>query len=238
MMWRICAAAILSLTSTAMALNHIGPTTTRLQQGQWYVGASYSDAEQDVDFGNILSDHDVEIQDLDTRLILGRVGVGLATDRLEIFGMAGSAEAEWEQGIDIDPDVAMGAGFRATMYLDRQNNLDWGIVGQFLYHNSDDYLYELSIVDCEFGFGPCWRPGPCMLYGGVMIHILDGELDTASIGDDGYRVEDEHIDLEQESWLGIYIGAGVTLAEHVTLMGETQATSDAFGWSAGLQLSF
>jgi hypothetical protein len=226
----------LGLCGDVLALNFVGPPTTRIRQGQWYVGVSYGEGEQDAEL-SIEGMPDTEVLDIESRLLLGRVGVGLATDRFEVFGLIGMANAEWD-GVDSDDEFAMGAGFRTTMYLDKTNDLDWGIVGQFVYHKSEEDLSELSIADIEFGIGPCWRPGPWMLYGGALIHVIDGEEEVASMGEDDIRVEGETFDIRQESWLGVYLGGGVDLAEHWMLTGELQATPDAFGWAIGTQWTF
>ncbi|MGE5296912.1 MAG: hypothetical protein ACM3VT_18985 [Solirubrobacterales bacterium] len=237
-MKKCCFAAALAfgLCANVFGMNYVGPPTTRTAQGQWYVGISYADGEQDVE----LSEEgvsDVEVMDIDSRIVLGRVGVGLATDRLEIFGLGGMANMEWE-GVDSDDEEAFGAGFRATMYLDKKTNLDYGIVGQFVYHKSEDSLSELSITDAQFGIGPCWRPEPFMVYGGALIHIIDGDLEIATVGEGDMRVEGETLDIEQESWLGVYLGGGVDLLECWTVTGEIQATPDAFAWAIATELRF
>lgn len=232
--YHLSAVVVLGLCVNVLAMNYVGPPTTRIRQGQWYVGISYADGEQDIE----LSEDgvpDVELTDVDSRIVLGHVGVGLTTDRLEIFGLGGVADTEWE-GFESNDDEVFGAGFRATMYLDKQSNLDWGIVGQFIYHKSEDSLSELSITDAQFGIGPCWRPGPCMVYGGALIHIIDGDLEIATIGEGGVHVEGETIDIEQESLLGVYFGGGVDIAKHWNVSAEIQATPDAWAWAIATEL--
>ena len=232
-MKKYCVAAILALglCSNVLALNYLGPPTTRMKAGQWFIGASYADSEQDIEF-----DTDIEFDDVDQNATVGRVGVGLATDRLEIFGLFGMTELERDL-FETDDEFLVGGGFRVTMQLDKKNNLDIGVVGQVTYSKFEDesiiFLtptdYELSLAEILFGAGPCWRPGPWLVYGGVLIQWIEGNLDTIAAG---------RSDVNQESLVGAYLGGGVDLAEHWMITAEGQATPDAYGVAAGVQLRF
>jgi hypothetical protein len=123
------------------------------------------------------------------------------------------------------------------MQLDKVTNLDGGIVGQATYLKTEDSGivlrtptgFELSVAEFELGIGPCWRPGPGILYGGALIHWIDGSIDTDRIGD---------YDISEESIFGIYIGGGVELPKHLMVTAEVQATPDALGWGIGAQWRF
>lgn len=227
----VAAAVALGLCNTVLGLNYLGPPTTRIKQGQWYIGASYADSKQDIEF-----DTDIELDDLEQKATLGRVGVGLATDRLEVFGLFGMTELE-QYNFETDDELLLGAGFRVTMQLDKVNNLDWGITGQVTYSKFEDQSivittptdYELALAEVLFGAGPCWRPGPWMLYGGVLVQWITGDMDTTVLGD---------FDVNEQSLVGAYLGGGVDLGEHWTVAVEGQATPDAYGVAAGVQLQF
>ncbi len=225
-----CIAVVLALglCSNVLALNYLGPPTTRMQAGQWAVGASYSHSNQDLDFGPF------EWDDAEQDVILGRVGVGLVTNRLEISGLAGAANLE-DDSFDTGYKFLLGGAFRVTMW--KGKDLDWGIVGQGTYLNLEDTGiiqgtstdFELRLGELQFGLGPCWRPGWGIIYGGAMFQWVLGTMDTTLLGD---------FDLREKTAIGIYGGGGIELARHLMLTGEVQATPDAFGWGTGLQLRF
>lgn len=232
-MKRLCISSIfaLGMCGNVLALNYLGPPASHLRQGQWYVGMNYADSKQDIEF-----DTDIEFDDMDQSSILGRIGVGLATDRLEIFALVGMTELD-QYYFDTSDELLLGGGFRATMQLDKVNNLDFGVVGQVTYTKSDDSDvvllvptdYELAVAEVLFGAGPCWHPGPWMVYGGVLIHWIDGNLDTTLVGS---------YDINQQSLVGAYLGGGVELDERWVITAEGQATPDAYGVAAGIQLQF
>jgi hypothetical protein len=235
---RIVIIMVLGMANSALGLNYLGPPTTRLRTGQWYVGASYSDSRQDIEFS--ADDTDTDIKDWDQSSTLGRIGVGLADNILEIFGLVGMTELEQGESpylFQTDDELLLGGGFRATMYMGEGNNLDWGIAGQVTYtkFEGDSVVlktrtdYELSALEFLVGIGPCWRPDPWLLYGGLLVHFITGDIDTTRVGS---------YDISQESAAGIYMGGGVELAKHVMLTAEGQATPDSYGWAIAAGYEF
>jgi hypothetical protein len=206
---------VFAVAATAQALTPIGPPTTTLRQGQWAIGGSYGYSEQDIEIedGPIgTSAEDVEIE-----TALATVAVGLATNRMEIFGRLGMAQAE-DTYIDSDEKLALGGGARITTNLD--DELSWGVVGQVLYCEPSD---DDDIFDVQFALGPCWRRGAYVLYGGPMLHFITGEIGTS--------------DIEQESWFGGYIGTGLS-SEHLSVIVEGQLTPDSFAGAIMLGWKF
>ena len=201
------------------ALSYIGPPTTIMKAGQWAFGATYSDSEQDVEFGPDVLD-EVELDST-----LGTIAVGLADHRAEFFGRVGVTEYELE-GEDSDDEFAIGFGGRITTNIGRGDleGLDWGLALHLMYYENPEDAGEL--YEFQLGFGPCWRPGAFILYGGPMIQMLGGDVEIPGYVD---------LDISEESWFGGYIGAGVDVAEHFTVTAELQATPDATAVAIGGQ---
>ncbi len=230
-MKRLCLTVVLglSLAAPALGLTYLGTPTTMLKTGEWTVGASYTKSEQNLDLGG-----GIDWDDLEEESIVGRVAVGLVDRRMEVFGLFGSADLEQDPA-EMNGEFLVGFGTRITTNLG--NDLDWGAVGQFTYFTREDQgvvdnvwtPFELALFDIQIGLGPCWHPGRFTLYGGPMVHLVQGDLDTEALGD---------LDVEQESWFGAYIGGGVELAKHLGIAGEAQGTGDAWALAASITWRF
>ncbi len=219
----------LLVASPALGLTYLGTPTTRMKAGQLAIGASYADSEQDVELQG-----DIQVDDLDEESWLGRVAIGVADERMEIYGLFGSANLE-SDGLETGDEFLVGFGTRIT--TNRGDELDWGVVGQFTWFTNEDTVdflgtptpYDLDVIDVQIGFGPCWRPGPFIVYGGPMIQWIDGDIESPLFGE---------FDVDAESSFGGFVGGGIELAEHVCLTGEVQATADANAWAASIQWRF
>jgi hypothetical protein len=230
-MKRLCLTVILGLflVTPALGLTYLGTPTTVLKTGEWTVGASYTKSEQDLELSG-----GTDFDDLKEKSVLARVSVGLVDKRMEIFGLMGGAD--WEQdGTDMNGEFLVGLGTRIT--TNRGDGLDWGVVGQFTYFTREDHglvdgvwtPFDLALFDIQIGMGPCWRPGQFTLYGGPMVHIVEGDLNTDAAGD---------FDVHQKSWFGAYLGGGVEFDKHLSLSGEAQGTGDAWALAASLAWRF
>lgn len=211
---------VLCATGSALALGPLGPTTTTMRQGQWEIGFAYTEGEQDIEL-----DDGSEIEDAELKSSLGRVAVGLATNRAELFGLFGLAEYEQEHS---DPDLAVGVGARITATSEEE--LNWGIVAQIVRYEFDLNNTELRLNEIQVGIGPTWRPCRCfVLYGGPMLHFLFGKFDNDLTADN---------DIEEDTFFGGYLGVGAELIEHLTVNVEGQVTTDSRAISAGLAWRF
>jgi len=230
-MKRLCLTVVLGLflASPALGLTYLGTPTTILKTGEWAIGASYAKSEQDLELGG-----DLQIEDLEEESVLGRVAVGIADERMEIFGLFGVVDVE--QGTSqMNGEFLVGFGTRITTNLG--DDLDWGIVGQFTWFTREDVgniagvwtPFELDLLDIQVGLGPCWRPGPFILYGGPMIQLIEGDIEADALGD---------FDVNAESLLGGYIGGGIELAKHLSITGEAQGTADAWALAASIMWRF
>jgi hypothetical protein len=221
-------AAVLGLSSSALALNYLGPPTAHLQAGQWEAGISYCYSMQDIKLD------DFELDDAKENMILGRLGVGLVTSRFEIAGLAGAGDLERDP-FETDFKFLLGGAFRATMW--EGGDLDWGIVGQGTYLSTEDRSrvlgrpsnYDLSLGEIQLGLGPCWRHDWAIVYGGAMFHWFVGTMDDTVLGD---------FEVREKTAIGGYLGGGLDVDKCWTFTAEIQATPDAFGYSTGIQLRF
>ncbi len=219
----------LLVASPALGLTYLGTPTTILKTGEWAVGASYADSRQDVEL-----EGGIDLEDVEEESTLANVAVGLADERMELFGLFGAVNLE-QDGIESNGRFLVGFGTRITMY--EGGDLDWGAVGQFTWFTNDDTRpidgvateIELNVFDVQVGLGPCWRPGPFILYGGPMFQWITGDVDTDTFG---------RFDVEVDSNVGGYIGGGVELAKHLSIIGEGQGTPDANTWAVSVQWRF
>lgn len=210
------------LAEGAWALTYLGPPTTAMRAGQWAVGVEGAWSEQDLEM-DVAGFEDLPVDDFEIETVLAQVSVGLATNRMEVFGRIGVVRAEWES-IESDEELAVGGGTRITTNLD--DPLSWGIVAQGLYWQFDG---EEDNIEAQIGLGPCWRTGGFILYGGPMIHLYHAEADDPYIGS---------IEIDQESWFGAWLGGGVDLWRQARLTAEIQATPDAWGVGANFIWQF
>jgi hypothetical protein len=210
---------VLGAAGSAWALGPLGPTTTTMRQGQWEFGALYTYSEQDIEF-----ETGAEVDNAELESVLGRIAVGVATDRVELFGLIGGADSD---DFDTDVDLAFGGGLRLTTNSGKE--LTWGVVAQVVYYDFDVDGGDLNLNDVQIAVGPTWRRDNVMIYGGPLVQILFGKYD-ANIGGD--------IDVDNEVYWGAYVGGGVELFEHLMLSVEGQLTTDSQAASAGLSWRF
>jgi hypothetical protein len=225
---------VLGMANCALGLNYLGPPTSHLRSGQWYIGGSYANSKQDIEFTD---DTDIDLEDFEQSVTMGRIGVGLADNILEIYGLVGMTQMEQGDRFETNDELLLGGGFRATMYMGEENHLDWGIAGQVVYSKFEDNSvilgtrtdYEMSVAEFLIGIGPCWRPDPFLLYGGALVHFIAGDIDTRKVGS---------YDIREESTAGIYLGGGVDIEKHLAITAEGQLTPDSLGWSVAATYQF
>lgn len=206
--------------AAASALTPMGPPTTVLKQGQFEVGGVFGWSENEVDFSGPVG----EVDDLEFNTILFRPTVGIASDRMEIFGLLGCGEFE-----DAD-DTVIGFGARVTTNLEKE--LSWGLVGQIVWFEADERMEldgfygraDLDFHEAQIGFGPCWRHDIFVLYGGPFFRFIDGKLTEA-------------IDMEESRRAGAFIGGGLDLGPANAVV-EVQATRSDVGVGVNVALRF
>ena len=224
----------LLFAAPVLGLTFLGTPTTVLKTGEITAGASYANSDQDIE----IESEDLggaRIDGVKEESVIGHVGVGVADERLELFGLFGAANLK-QDDIKANGEFLAGVGTRITMYKG-DDGLDWGIVAQFTWFTDEDKVvvdgfrtpFELNVFDVQVGLGPCWRPGPFILYGGLMIDWITGNIDVRDVGS---------FDVQAESNFGAYFGAGIDLAKHISAVAEIQGTPDSSAWGGSVMWRF
>jgi hypothetical protein len=212
----------LLLSSPALALTYLGPTTTNMRAGQWAVGANYMYSEQDVEVNG------ATLRNFEWQTALATVHLGLDTSRAEIFGRIGIADMERRESVGIEGDTELALGFGTRITTNPGQTLSWGIAAQFLWWQEEERGSDADLFDIQIGLGPCWRSGNYVVYGGPMLHFVRGDLDRPGVS----------ADIEEKSWFGGYLGGGIDVDDHLTATLEFQMTADGYGLGLGARWRF
>lgn len=243
--------AAVFMSTQVLAFDLIGPATSRLKDsGKTSVGAEYfwSSMELDADAISALDLTSDTIEDFEIDKITANLALGMGRGS-EIFVRFGVADADPDSNDDwggipgnmgsSDEVFVLGGGAKWTLYQDA--SFGWGILTQMSWAEYDfdgktylvgDYDVTLSpefeIVEVQIATGPTFLfDNNIMIFGGPFLYFLNGDAEiTGTI--DGLRGKIS-TDLEQESILGGYIGAGLELSPKASLSFEVQATSGNYG---------
>jgi hypothetical protein len=200
----------------ALALTRMGPPTAALKAGQFAIVPEFSYSENDVDREGSRGSRTVRLNTL-----LGRISYGLRDDcELYVRGGTGGGSA-WIP-------ITLGAGAKWTFY--QGTELPWGALFQLHWYPGTSFATELDLYEVQIAVGTTYRFDRFSVYGGPFLHFLRGDEDSSVFG--------THVDLEEESVLGVYAGARADLTNRIGLDVELQVTADAFGVGFGLPLKF
>ncbi|MHC4203951.1 MAG: hypothetical protein ACYSTT_04825 [Planctomycetota bacterium] len=240
------------VSTPVLAFDLIGPTTSRLKQsGKSSVGVEYFWSSMEIDADGI-SDLDLTsdtIEDFEIDKITVNLALGMGRGS-EIFFRFGVAEADPDNDNDwggipgnmgsSDEALVLGGGAKWTLYDDNQN-FRWGLVTQMSWadYDFDGRSYsvnghnvalspEFEIFEIQIVTGPEYNlTEEITIFGGPFLYFLTGDADFEGLIDGSSAKVSA--DLEQESILGGYIGAGVALGQKMDLAFEVQATSGSYG---------
>jgi len=202
----------------------------------------------------------VEIDNVKTQRYYGTIGYGL-TESWEAYVQLGIADLkakvrdaddpgdDWD-GLNFDNDFAWGWGTRYTFY--EQDKVRWGASVQMNWLDTsldstyvDEDVIEESQSDYKtfdliIAVGPTVDMGGWKLYGGPFYYLLDGDLDYegAATWTDGAETWKGSGDLEEDSNIGGFVGAQVSLKENCDLTTELAFTGDGWAIGAGVALAF
>jgi hypothetical protein len=226
-MKRVVITIVVLFGSPVWALTYMGPPSSDVKQGEFFLGFDYSNSEIDFEF----RDDSLRgvLDDVDSDLYLGRAGIGIF-DGFEIFGRFGMGEIE-----ELGTEFAWGLGTRATFI--EKDNISWGVLFQTTSLSAEETGhiggYELNgdfdVYEYQLAIGPTFNHGGMSVYIGPFFHFIDGDADLTSFGS---------VDIEQESEFGLYIGVLWKLADNTTLNIEFQGTDDAKLGGIGLVHKF
>jgi hypothetical protein len=226
----------------AKAADLMGAPTAELKKGQWNVGLIYSFSETDIE----LSGYGVSetIEEVKTNRYWANMGYGIE-DWWEVNLRLGAADAE-ASDIDFDGSTDFTLGFNTKFTFYSNEELDWGLLFQFVtLESDDDYNYDLSAwglgtsqsveidaYEIQIAFGPTWKRECWKLYGGPFFHLVNGDLDFRAGGTTlGF-------DIEEDSVFGGYIGSQIDLTENAELLLEVQLSGGGYGIGTGVIWKF
>ena len=254
----IVAIVVVGLCGTALALDPMGPPKAGLQEGQWSAGAEYSRSEMDIKAIHGRYTYDpyafpsFDITDMEMDKCYANIGYGIS-DKWDVFLRLGIASDEGEiGGVIYDPypgsfdggsAFAWGFGTKVTFH-ESDLDLTWGALAQVSFTELDgDFKLptytltgdvEIELIEAQFAVGPTFKAAEGIsVYGGPFLHFVDGEFETRD--DDG-----EHgiYDLEEQTFLGVYVGTLIELSETTDLSVEYQKTADAWALAGGITFRF
>ncbi len=200
----------------AMALTRLGPPIATLGSGQFAIAPELSFSENDVEREGSRGSRTVKLN-----VLLARFSYGLTDDcELYVRGGTGGGSA-WIP-------ITLGAGAKWTFYQETEFPL--GALFQIHLFPGTSFATEIDLYEVQIAAGTTYRFDRFSVYGGPFLHFLRGEEDSSVFG--------THIDLEEESVLGVYVGARADLNKHIGLDIEFQVTGDAYGVGFGLPIMF
>jgi len=248
------------MSTQVWAFDLMGPTISRLKDsGKTSVGVEYfwSNMEIDADGISALDLTSDTIGDFETDKITANLALGMGRGS-EIFFRFGVADAGPDNNNDwggipgnmgsSDEVLVLGGGAKWTLYDGA--DFAWGLLTQVSWAEYDfdgrsysvgDYDVALStdfeMVEVQIATGPVFQINEDItIFGGPFLYFLNGEADfDGTIDGSPARVI---ADLDQESILGGYIGAGLELGQKANLSFEVQATSGSYGMGGQLVWKF
>jgi hypothetical protein len=200
----------------AMALTRMGPPTATLESGQLALVPELSYSENDLERAGSRGTRTVRLNAL-----LARFAYGLTEDcELYVRGGTGGGSA-WVP-------ITLGAGAKWTFF--QKADFPLGALFQLHWFPGTAFATEIDLYEVQIAAGTTYRFDRFSVYGGPFLHFLRGDEDSSIFG--------THIDLEEESVLGVYVGARADLNKHIGLDIEFQVTADAYGAAIGLPIRF
>ena len=251
---------VMLMSTQVLAFDLMGPTTSRLKDsGKTSIGVEYVWSSMEIDADGIsaldlTSDtmDDFEIDKVTANLALG---MGRGSEIFFRFGVAEAAPGSTHDWGGIpgnigssDEAFVLGGGAKWTLYDD--GNFGWGLLTQVNWaeYDFDGKSYsvgahsvslstEFEIVEVQIATGPTFQiNNNITIFGGPFLYFLNGDADfDGTIDGSPAKVS---ADLEQESILGGYIGAGLELGQKASLSFEVQATSGSYGMGGQLIWKF
>jgi hypothetical protein len=200
----------------ALALTRMGPPTATLESGQFAIVPEYSYSENDLERAGSRGTRTVKLNTL-----LGRISYGLR-DHCELYVRGGTG------GGSAWIPITLGAGAKWTFYQKAEFPL--GALFQLHWFPGTSFATEIDLYEFQIAAGTTYCVDRFSVYGGPFLHFLRGDEDSSIFG--------THIDLEEESVLGVYVGARADVNNRIGLDIEFQVTADAYGVGLGLPIRF
>jgi hypothetical protein len=240
---------VVGLCSTvALALDPMGPPAASLGKGKSSIGVEYSWSNMELErkvtkWGSGNGPGARQTQHINPmHKIYANLGYGMA-DNVDVFLRAGAGSAgykphgneDWSSG-DGEASFIFGGGIRGT--LKEEPGVKWGFLAQYscaddfrgnIEVNGDDATYDLKLDELQIAIGPTWTAAQGLtIYGGPFFHFVRGTVQDCKYGDILRHA------MEEDSWLGGYVGVGLELAQNCSANVEWMQTPDDYALGAGL----
>jgi hypothetical protein len=254
---------LVGLSSSTFA-ERWGKPGANLAKGQWSLGTEYNYIEEELELAEpegMFWPGLGENQAVRSQLLV-RVGYGL-TDKIEGFlKIGGTASDISDVFISSMPDpnpnsVQFNADMCGEMEftivgglaitLLEQGNFRLGTVGQFTYFNNDDTHSALlfqenfiiqgidaNVFRFEGALLASYQMGKITPYGGVCMLITDSDARFRAYGRTTTPMAELDIDIDQEDWFGMVVGANCEVVPNVNVGLELTHVSEGVGLSVGV----
>ena len=235
------------VSTTAFALDPMGPPAATIDKGGWAIGLeySYSDIELERQPTNWSSAQ--RNVDITMHRTYGNLSYGIS-ENVTGFVRAGGAHLEWDdmgarvhgwEGDSGNWDFAWGAGVKAT--LSESADTTWGFVAQIGRSvltgdqkdnggDEPDGEYEITFNEVQIAFGPTWKASDSVrIYGGPFVDFISGRWQDE--WEDGYKPRKP---IEEEDFWGGYLGAAIDLSKNSSLNVEGSLMENGWAVAAGV----
>jgi len=238
---------VMVCSSAALALDPMGPPTASLGKGAYSLGVEWAWSQQDIEYrvdsGSSNTRRMLEIDPMNK--IYGNIGYGVA-DNVDVFVRLGAGWVDADRDTDYsysynwdmdgDGSFIFGGGVKMTLW--EQPGINWGALAQYswgsfegeedgyspYYGNWRSQDYKLRMDELQIAFGPTWEATEGVsIYGGAFYHGVQGTLEQQR---DSSRTRHS---IEEESWLGGYIGTSIDVGQNCCVNVDGMFTRDATG---------
>ena len=164
---------------------------------------------------------------------------GTATDISDVFVGDGPA-VTFAEDSDGNMEFTIAGGLAFTIIED--GNFKLGVNGTLMYFTTDDTAesnfvglqgIDADVLILEGALMASYKMGKVTPYGGVVMHILDADARYRTLVPAGIPLIAD-IDMDQEDWFGMVVGANVEVADNVNLGVELTHVSEGLGLSVGV----
>lgn len=218
----------------AFGLTPLGPPVATLERKEFATGLGYSHSRFDIKASMSGLSVIAEDQEIDT--YMANLIFGL-DEKWELQIDLGASTVDIED-MDNSGDFTGGLVLRRT--LSQSEKIKWGIVGSVHWYEASGSGEFLGVPwseenrwrEFQFALGPSYKDGPFCLYGGPLIHLIDGD-GKATIAGVPFSA-----DIEQDDWFGGYIGMIIDSNDRTSLGIEYQVTGSAYAIGASIRFAF
>ena len=247
---------LLAGLSTSVFAERFGTPGASLAKGQWSIGLEYNYIEEEVDLqtpqGWTLIQRGEE-QAARNQLLV-RVGYGL-TDKLEAFVKMGGTSTVMEDALvddfgafneefEGDMEFTIAGGLALTIL--EEGNFKLGMNGSLMWFQTNDdtlavwdFIPHYQAIDADiFKFEGAlmasYQMGKITPYGGVCMCIHDGDARYRWLFPAAPTAVMADIDVDQEDWFGLVLGANCEIVENLTVGVELTHVMEGVGVSVGV----